>query len=539
LQAAQALAQAPIRDRPSQRELEPPEYLPPEESEAFELPSVEEPPAPRLTGRTLRVEGYAFDGNTVVSTDELQRIAAPYRGDNVDIAELEALRVALTRHYIDRGYINSGALLPEDFYRDGTVRFRIVEGRLSEVRTSGLGRLRESYLRQRLVRPDQPLDVDTLQERFQLLLTDPLFARVNARLQPGAEAGQAILDVDVARARPWELSLYTNNYQPPSIGAEVVGATGVLRNLTGLGDTLEADLAHGIEGGDNYFINWRMPVVYRTHVFARYQHEESSVVEEPLDVLDLESELDSYEAGISHALQDTIRRRLSLDLLYTHRENRTSFMGEPFSFVPGEPTGTSKVDAWRFAQEAVLRGGIQSFAFRSTFTSGRTNVDERLAPPEIVPAEDYFTWIGQAQYARLLAKNGANLLVRGTVQLSPDRLVPMERFALGGIATVRGYRENQVVRDQGYAVTIELRYPLFDRPAERHRFTVAPFLDIGEAWNRGEDHQELSSIGLGLIWEFKGLSAEVYYGAKLVDPEVETSGDLQDEGISFQLRYAF
>jgi hemolysin activation/secretion protein len=537
--AQPALAQTTIRDRPSARELEQPGYLPPQTEDAFELPPVDQPQEPQLTGRVLQVDAYVFEGNHVVNTATLQQIAAPYRGRAVDLAELEALRVALTRHYVELGYINSGALLDEGFHRDGVVHMRIVEGRLSQIRASGLERLRESYLTQRLLRPDQPLNVNALQERFQLLLADPLFDKLNAHLQPGAQPGEAVLDVEVTRARPWELGLYFNNYQPPSIGSEAFGVSGVLRNLTGLGDSLEADLARGVEGSEQYLVSWRIPIVYRSELFLRYQHEESSVVEEPLDVLDLDSELDSYEVGVSHALVDSIRRRLSFDLLYTHRENSTSLFGQPISFVPGEPTGTSKVDAWRFAQEYIQRGSTDSLAARSTFTWGRTNVDDGLAPPDIVPDEHYFTWIGQAQYARLLAKNGTNLLLRGTVQLSPDRLVPLERFALGGVSTVRGYRENQVVRDQGYALTAELRYPLFQRPAERHRLFLVPFCDIGEAWNRGESHQRLRSIGVGVNWHFRGVTADLYYGHRLVDPEVETSGDLQDDGIHFQVRYDF
>jgi hemolysin activation/secretion protein len=536
---APALAQPAIRDRPSERELEQPEYLPPAQPDAFDLPPIEEPRMPEATGRTVQIDAFAFEGNRVVDTVALQKIAEPYRGRRVDLSELEALRVAITRYYVEQGYINSGALLPEDFYRNGTVRLRIVEGRLSEIRASGLGRLREWYVEQRLLRRDETLDVDTLQERFQLLLTDPLFTKINARLQPGARPGEAILDLDATRARPWELSLYFNNYQAPSVGAEVAGASGVLRNLTGLGDTLQADLAAGIEDGNYYLLSWRIPVIYRTDVFARYQHEKSSVIEEPLDVLNLDSELDSYEVGVSHALLDTLRHRLSLDLLYTHRENSTSVLGEPFSFVPGEPTGTSKVDAWRFAQEYLHRRAKDSFAARSTFTWGETNVQDNLAPPQFVPAQDYFSWIGQAQYARLLARNGTNLLARATVQWSPDRLVPMERFALGGISTVRGYRENQVVRDQGYSLTVEVRYPLLDRPAEPHRLYLVPFFDAGAAWNRGESQQALRSVGLGINWQFRKLSAELYYGVQLVDPDVETSGDLQDEGIHFQVRYAF
>jgi len=207
--------------------------------------------------------------------------------------------------------------------------------------------------------------------------------------------------------------------------------------------------------------------------------------------------------------------------------------------VAGETTGTSKVDAWRFEQDYVRRREKQALALRSTFTWGWTNTNPDLGPPDVVPAKDYFFWLGQAQFTRRVLKNGASVLLRGTLQWTPDHLVPLEQMALGGVSTVRGYRENQLVRDQGYSVSLEFHYPLFDRPGDRHRFFLIPFIDFGDAWNHGQEHEQLSSIGLGLNWQFHGLSAELYYGKRLVEPDVQTSGNLQDDGIHFQVRYQF
>ena len=112
-----------------------------------------------------------------------------------------------------------------------------------------------------------------------------------------------------------------------------------------------------------------------------------------------------------------------------------------------------------------------------------------MAP--LVPAENYFFWLGQAQFTRLILPNGASLSLRGTVQLTNDRLVPIEQIAVGGVYSVRGYPENLLVRDKGYYGTIELRYPLFDRPAQRNRLFVIPFFDFGAAWNVGQDPQDI------------------------------------------------
>ncbi len=182
-------------------------------------------PAPTMI-RRIR-----FRGNTVFSNAELDQLAAPYRGRVLGEADREQLRLEVTEHYIGAGYLNSGALLGPIEGEQLTIE--IVEGRLSAIRLSGMERLRDPYLLQRMAGdPAAPFNMDALRERFTLLLQDPLFERLNARLVPGAAPGQAILDVDVTRARPYRLSAYVNNYRPPSIGANAVGLKGTIRNLT-------------------------------------------------------------------------------------------------------------------------------------------------------------------------------------------------------------------------------------------------------------------------------------------------------------------
>jgi hemolysin activation/secretion protein len=530
--------ESPVLERPGPRQLEEPTYLPEKPAEPFQLPPVEEStPVPGARGPTLEVTSVVFEGNNAIATRELQGVAAPYVGRAVTRIELEQLREAVSRHYLERGYVNSGAVFPDNFYHAGVVRLQIIEGRVEEVRLSGMGRLRDGYVRSRLIRGDEPLNVNVVQERFQLLLADPLFSKINARLQPGSKLGLARLDLDVTRGRPWDLSLFANNYRSPSVGSEAIGVTGRVRNLTGLGDAFDATLQGGHHDNDRYGVGWAVPVTARTQLHARYDNGKSSVLEAPLDALDVKSELKSQEVGIDQTFIETIRRHFSVGVSFIHRENRTALLGEPFSFVPGEGTGTSKVNAWRFDQDFVQRWEKQALALRSTFTFGRTNTVENAQFSDIIPPKRYSFWLGQTQFTRRLLESGGDLALRANMQFSRDKLVPLERFAIGGASTVRGYRENQAVRDQGFNITVEFRYPLFDRPVSHHRLTLIPFADYGEAWNKGEQRDALASAGLGFNYQFRGLSAELYYGKRLIEPDVKTSGDLQDDGFHFQVRY--
>jgi len=114
--SAQAQEPRPLPERPSSRELEAPEYLPPESPPMFELPPVETPGAPaRGQSPEIAVKAFEFEGNKVISTAVLQELAAPLAGRDVSLAELEDLRQKISRYYVDHGYINSGALLTPGF----------------------------------------------------------------------------------------------------------------------------------------------------------------------------------------------------------------------------------------------------------------------------------------------------------------------------------------------------------------------------------------------------------------------------------------
>lgn len=539
---AQGAPRTQSADRPSARQPERPGYLPDKPADVFTLPPLrlEGPEAGPLAGPRLEIRSYVFEGNTVFSSEALQSIAQPYSGRVVSASEVEELRQKLTRLYIERGYINSGAVIPDGAFSDGILRFRIVEGRLDRIRLKGMERLHDGYVRERLARSGAPLNVNALQENFQLLLADPLFSKMDARLLPGGEPGRAILDVDVTRARPYQLSIFANNYRPPSIGQEALGTSGWVRNLTGLGDVLDANFQNSAQGdgGARYGLGWILPMNTRgTQLQVRFDHGRSSVIEEPLKVVDISSTLDSREIGISHPLIEDLRRKFSLSLSYARRDNRTTLLGQPFSFIPGEPSGEIKVAVWRFGQDYVQRLEQQVLALRSTFSFGRTNIEQSSGAPDAQPAPGFLAWLGQAQYARRIMDSGAQLLLRADFQWAHDRLLPLERMAVGGVNTVRGYRENQLVRDNGYRASIEYQHPLLGAAGERDSLTLAPFIDYGAARNIGEARDRIYSAGLGLHWRWQRLTANLYAAKRFVTPVAPSQTTLQDRGIHLEIRY--
>jgi hemolysin activation/secretion protein len=207
--------------------------------------------------------------------------------------------------------------------------------------------------------------------------------------------------------------------------------------------------------------------------------------------------------------------------------------------------GESEITALRFSQEGQLRGRSQAFAARSTVSFGLEALG--ATHNEDAPDGRFVSWLGQAQYALRLNDSGQQLLWRGDVQLTDRPLLPIEQIAIGGLDTVRGYRENLLVRDNGWITSLEWRIPLFrlpapylSRSAEDGLLQLAPFVDAGGGWFEDGQTPEptvISGIGAGLRWQpATGWLAAIYYGKALKDVRNPDNRDLQDYGIYFDVR---
>ena len=150
------------------------------------------------------------------------------------------------------------------------------------------------------------------------------------------------------------------------------------------------------------------------------------------------------------------------------------------------------------------------------------------------PSSDFLIWLGQGQYAYSLFDDGTQLVLKGNMQRSNASALPLERMAVGGVNTVRGYRENQLVRDEGFSSSVEVHYPVFRE--QHHQLFVVPFMDYGAAWNKAQKGDYLHSAGVGLNWRFDSLTTEFYWAHALSYTSLKQHSDPQDDGFHFQVK---
>lgn len=514
-----------------------PELTPKPDQPPFELPPLEEDttPIPPTTGVNMQLRGVAFKGKTVFTEAELQAIAAPFLNRTLDAGELETLRYQLSQHYVKHGYISSGAEIPDQTLQDGVLTIQLIEGQLTEINIDGNGWLHPDYLRYRL-QEDGPFNAQRFQERYLLLLNDPLIAQLNGNLRPLPEPGNSALDLNVTRNTPYQLALHFNNYNPPSIGAEQLQAEAWVQNLTGWGDKF--DFQFGIsEGATIYSGGVSIPLHPSGTLFDfHFQTGRSAIVEEPLNNINITSQVTNYAWTLSQPVYRSVDQNLTLGASFASRQNQAGLLDNPCFAFPDAPC-RNKTVSLRLFQEYSGRFEWQVLAARSTFSIGLDAFNATWLNDASKQDSDYFAWLGQLQYAWKALDNGAQLRFRGNLQLSNDPLLPQERISVGGVYSVRGYRQNELVRDNGFSSSLEFHYPLWNvQGTYANQLTVFPFMDYGAAWNHHDASEDLHAVGIGLSWQgFNHIKADLYYAHDIRKAAAKTSHDLQDDGVFFNV----
>ncbi len=492
------------------------------------------------------LKGIEFDGNTVFSDEELFALVKERVGKKTGVEELEAIRKTISQHYFDAQYVNSGAVIDEQDMSNGVLVVRIVEGRLDNINVLNVGWLRSGYVTSRIHREvSDPLNLDDLKRGLEFVRRDEKIRKINTALVPGDELGQSHLDMIVTENRVFDVGLGVSNRRPPSVGAEEAEVYFGTKNLTSLGDTLRGNYTLSQEGmeewdvddGGNYSLFYSLPLTrWDTTLDLGYNQSDYVILEEPFNTLDIESDTRMYSVALRQPIYRDLQHELSLTLKGEHRRSDVLVSGEPFSISPGSVNGQTRISALRLSPEYVYRSQERVIAARTTFSFGLDELNPILGD-EFDP--EYFTWMTQASWVESVSENDTLLVVKLFHQHTDDRVVSMEQFSLGGVNTIRGYRENQLIRDNAFIISPELRFPVYKDRYGKALVYLIPFVDYGIGWNSNgpREREEIYSAGLGVTYNpTDHISMSLYWGHGFEDFGIRNDDDLQDDGIHFQLR---
>ena len=497
------------------------------------------------------VKQFNFKGNTVLEETAVEGVLKEYRNRPITFADLLELETKLTRLYTENGYINSAVVIPADQnISKGIVTVEAIEGQVEDINVSVNGRLKEGYIRSRLRRGTKtPLNINELQESLQLLQLNPLVENLNAELSVGLSRDRWTLDVDVNQADAFDPVLFVNNHRTPSVGTFQRGVELNHNNVLGYADRFSF-VYKNTDGSNDFDTSYSIPFNSLDGTIGlRYRFVDSEIIEDDFEELDIESETSEFEVSIRQPIllkaDSESTQEFALGLEFSRQSNSTELGGEPFPLSPGSGTegddiGETRISALRFFQDWTKRTRRDVLAARSQLSAGLDIFDATVN--EGAPDGQFVSWRGQVQWLRQLqSSSNINLLLRSDIQLSTDDLVPLERFSLGGVESVRGYRQDALLSDSGIFASAEVRIPFYRWDNNQSNISAIPFLDFGTSWSNSEDlnrdEDTVASLGVGLQLNLDdSLRARIDYGIPLVDVE-DSDNTLQENGLYLSLEY--
>ena len=560
-------------------------------------PQLEEPD-PLTTGRVTITE-IQFLENTVFADEDLLELPlttlrncvdgeytptsqtcptlATLLNQSLSAPQIYQVATDVAGYYASQGYRTTGAVIDVSGTPEAAIlEIVLVEDQLEEITLNDS--ILDEYVEARLgVTRDEPLNVDRLQENLRLLQLDPLVEGISASLSTGSRVGRSALDVEVEAAPSFRIPLRLDNASSPSVGSFQQQISLAKTHVLGVGDTLSLGYTHS-DGSDDWEINYTAIINPNNDTLNfRYSYSNNTIIEDPFDRLNIRSDSHSYEFAYRRPIYRTIRgitpeanssttseaadtpegsRRLPTfeELAVTFgiavQNSNSTLEGIPFGFSEGaEERGNTRTVVLQAEQEWTQQNAVQVLSLRSQFNLGVGLLGATVRPDEfpddvVFPDGRFLSWRGQGQWVRLIDPQDPNLLfvLRGSAQFTFDPLLSSQKFSLGGVGTVRGYRKDSLLTDNGMLVSAEFYLPLLVDRKHEAVLQLIPFVDYGFGWNSRSDtalstSRVRSSAGFGLQWTQQDFRARLDVGFPFVG--VNSSGTTwQENGVYFSVQYA-
>jgi hemolysin activation/secretion protein len=453
--------------------------------------------APPAAPKMIAVQRFQVIGNTVFRPWELANVTQPYEDQTIGLDQLQKAADAVTRYYLDHGYLTSRAVLADQEIANGIVKIQVIEGNLAAIEIEGSKHVDPSYVRDRLMRTQrQPLNQESLENSLRLLKADPLFQNVEAALREGNSLGNSILNVRLADAKTRLASIGVDNYNSPSVGATSLTVALGSRNSSGYGDLFLANYARSTTGGSvktNFLYQHLLNSMQGTLEF-RVSPNQFRITQPDLQDFDINGRSDLYEVNLRQPIVREPNEEIALGLGVVHRRGVT-VIGDFLS-------NANQSTTLRFSQDLLKRDYGGMWTASSQLNLGLISSEN----PDGKTASPFITWTGQIQRLQFLGKNNA-IAAALSWQVPGSALPPTQQFSLGGAQSLRGYPYGAFTADGGMLFSIEQQLVIQRNAKGQSLVKLSPFIDLGTFWHHPEHRNAqnqprlFSSAGIGVTWQ--------------------------------------
>ncbi|WAJ38368.1 ShlB/FhaC/HecB family hemolysin secretion/activation protein [Pseudomonas sp. GOM7] len=485
--SATALAQTPgdrelIRDRQERVLQEQQQRLDELRQLPGNTPQLASPPTE--DERCFDISQIRLEGATLLDEAEQQKVLQPFAGQCLGVGKLNELLKAITQFYIDHGYVTSRAYLPQQDLSSGELRVIVVEGHLEGLDSSELASDRELAMGF----PGQTGEVLNLRELEQLVdqLNRLPSRQAQLELVPGQAVGGSRVRLQGQRSKPWRAGLSRSNDGQESTGEQQWGVNFDWDSPLGLADQLSLRATRDAVS-DSYRHSHSQSLIYQvpygwwnfSYSFSQSYYRTQS--EGNGFLFDQDGDSQTHALRGERVLHRDAVSKTAFNLGVSHLRSNNFILGNridtsstrlseaQLGFNHGRRIGTAFVNA-----DIGWQRGIGAF-----------DAQRAGDPQSSQPVARYNKYSLTLSYLQPFDLWGESFTFDSLAygQRSEDVLFSPQRISIGGLSSVRGFKEESLSGDTGGYWRNQLRWR---RPVTWealrpfvHEYSLAFAYDVG------------------------------------------------------------
>ena len=474
---------------------------------------------PDLGAPCREIREIRIGGASRLPEDVRAAITRDHAGRCLGTAQLEAVLAALTKSYIDRGFITTRAYLPAQDLRSGVLDIAVVEGSIERFELQQTGRSASAVSIPGAF-PARPGDLLNLRDLEQGIDQINSLSSNEATLdvQPGSQPGRSVVVVRNKARLPVHLFTTYDNTGTPATGERSASATLSLDGLLGLNEliaiTRRQSVPHDREHNAGMTaLRASVPFGYSSFSLDASESDYTNTLVLPSGrKLASEGRTATQSLGVDHVVYRDQASRISMSARLSVQDSR-NFLGGEFLSVSSRKLSTLDLGTAAFTQ---LGGGVLNA--RLGFVRGLAILGALEDPAGLsdkLPHAQFSKFTLDLGYSRRFDAGGLPLLWSSQFsgQHSRDTLYGSQQILVGGIASVRGSLLNTLSGDSGYYWRNEIALP-WQTVAGGEALSGRVYLgyDFGRVSNRADGVPSGSmsgaTLGASLLW--RRLSLDVF-----------------------------
>ena len=436
---------------------------------------------------TFQLNKIVTDPSAVLTEAELAAITKPYEGQQVQLSDIYAIVEKINALYTEKGYVTCRAFLPPQTITDGAVKLLLVEGRTGNTTVSGNKYTKTAYITKRLhLNQDEIANIKQLNKDL-LLFNATNSTQLRIMMKAGEKPGTTDYEITAYEPKRDTWTIFEDNAGSDSSGQYRTGLFYNTKSLSGSCDALSVGtvISEGTKAANAVYS--RSLGRSGTKMNLMYSSNSTKVVDGYYEDM-IKGHANSYTIGLVQPLlvNETTRTELSLD--YSRQDSKTDWLAG----FRGNMVDDSVQD-FTLGFAMTNYGTSHVFYQKHSYVRGYSE-----STPELFDrrTQNFGFYKLNAMYQKLY-KAGQMWNLRADAQWSgSEGMVSSRQFYMGGMYSVRGYKENFLGGDSGFTFSAEYAVPVINRNTN-----AFGFFDYGHVYGNGQSddqHNVLASVGLGV-----------------------------------------